>query len=99
MPDDGLAGTVRDCIQNGEEVRCQLAVLCFDGEVVLVVAHDGDQHFLGEAEVLAFKAAGDDGRPLGKVRHLVDQGVVLAPAGVVHGAADAVERLANRVAA
>ena len=71
----------------------------FDREVVLVVAHDGDEDFFGEREVVGVEAAGEDGGPLGHVGHLVDEGVVFAPAGVGKGAADTVEGLADGVAA
>jgi hypothetical protein len=46
----------RPGVEHGEKVRGQLAVGAFDGEVLLVVAHDGDQHFFGEIEILGSKS-------------------------------------------
>ena len=71
----------------------------FDREVLLVVAHDGDEDLFGEFEVGGLEAAEEDVGPLGEVGDGVDEGLVLAPACAGDGAGDVVESLADFVAA
>src|SRR5204863_6842271 len=47
-------------IDDGQKVRSQLAVLLFHGEILLVVAHDGDQDFVREAQKGGIEIALDD---------------------------------------
>ena len=52
VADDGFALGVGNGVEHGEKVRREFAVRVLDGEVLLVVAHDGDQDFLGQGEEL-----------------------------------------------
>ena len=67
-------------VQHGEEVRQQLAVGVFEREVLLVIAHHRDQHFVGQREKFGIEAAQNDGREFGQVDDGVEQRLVFAPA-------------------
>ena len=99
MADDGPAFVVDLSVEDGEEVGGELAGGVFDGEVFLVVAHDGDEDFLGEGEVLGLEVAEDDGGPLGEVEDGVDERLVWAPAGAGEVAGGGVKGLADGLAA
>ena len=47
MADDGFGCTVRLSVQNSKKMRSKCVRGILNGEVVLMVAHDGDQHFFG----------------------------------------------------
>ena len=93
VADDGAAFVVDLGVEHGQEVRGELAVRVFDREVLLVVAHHGDQHFFRQGEVLGLEVAEDDGGPLGEVDDGLDQRLVFAPAGAGDGAGGGVQGL------
>ena len=73
----------------------QPAVSVFKREVLLVVAHDGDQDLGGQREKLGIEAPKDNRREFGEVDDGVEQRLVFAPARTWDGAGGSVERLAN----
>ncbi len=86
-------------VEDGEEVRRELAVGVFEREVLLVVAHDGDQDFGGQREILGIEAAENYRGTLGQVDNRVEQGLVFAPARAGNRAGGGVEGLADAVLA
>ena len=66
-------------IHHRDEVRRQLAVGIFHRQILLVMPHHGDQHFLRQVQITAIEAAKDRGRELGDVDQRVQQiGIRLA---------------------
>jgi hypothetical protein len=65
--DDALR--VAGDIDDREEVRGEVSVLFLDGELFLVIAHDGYQDLVGEAEKGGIKVALDDGGKLVEISH------------------------------
>ncbi len=53
---DGFAFGVGDGVEHGEEVGRELAVGVFHREVLLVIAHDGDEDFFGQGEELGCRS-------------------------------------------
>ena len=74
-------------------------LLIFDREVLLVVAHHGDQNFFRQRQVFGLEVAEQHGWPLGKVGDLLHQGLVFTPASLGKSAGRGVERLADAMAA
>jgi len=91
----GFAFFVDLDVEDGEEVGQQLAVRAFDGEVLLVVSHDGDQHFFRQGQILGLEVAEDDAGPLGEVYDGLDERLVFTPARSGDGACHLVEGLAD----
>ena len=77
---DGFALGVGHRVEHGEEMGREFSAGVFHREVLLVVAHDGDQNLLGKSEKLAVKASEDDRRRFGEIDYGVEQRLVLAPA-------------------
>ena len=46
-------------VKYGKEMRSQLSICILQGEIFLVVAHDGDQYFFRKTEIALVKAAED----------------------------------------
>ncbi len=80
-------------------MRSELAVCVLHGEVLLVIAHDGDEHLFGKLEVRGLESAQQNCRPFGQVRHGIDERLVLAPARAFDLARDSIERLADLLSA
>ena len=57
------------CIDHGQEVRRKLAAFLFHGEVFLVVAHDGDENFVGQAQERWIEGALNNARVFVEVGH------------------------------
>ena len=98
VANDVAPGVVYLRVEHGKEVRGQFAVRAFNGEVLLVIAHDGDEDFFRQREVFSFKLAENNRGPLGKVNNRFDQRFVFAPACAGDGARGRIECLANRLA-
>jgi len=96
---DGFAFGVCDGVKHGEKVRREFAVSIFNGEILLVVAHDGDEDFLGESKELAVKVSEDDGGSFGEIDDGVEQFLIFAPACAVNFADRGVEGFADFVLA
>ena len=47
-------------IQHGQKMRRQRVLLVFDREVLLVVAHHGDQNFFRQCQVFGLEVSGQD---------------------------------------
>ena len=77
-----LRGSSRPEIADDQEPVQQPAVAIEQREVLLVLPHRQDQTFLRHREEGLVEAAGVDGGALDERRHLVEQRVVLAQAGV-----------------
>ena len=86
-------------VEHGEEMRQQLAVGIFQRKVFLVVAHHGDQNFIGKREKFGIEAAQNDRRKLRQVDDRVEQRLVFAPARAGDRSRRRVERLANALLA
>ncbi len=99
VANDGAAFVIDIGVEHGEEMRSQLAFRGFNGEVLLMIAHDGDEHFFGERKILALEIAQQYGWPLGEVQHRFNQPFVFAPARSGNGASGLVESFADRVTA
>src|SRR5262249_21008910 len=66
-------------VEHGKEVRGQLSARVFHSEVLLMIAHYGDQHFLRQREEIAIEAAENHSRKLRKVHDSLQQLRVFAP--------------------
>ncbi len=77
---DGFAFGIGHRVEHGEEVRREFAVGIFHGEVLLVIAHDGDQDFFGKGEKFAVEVAEDDRRRFGEIDDRVEQFLIFTPA-------------------
>jgi hypothetical protein len=97
-PDQIRSGLVGLGIEDGKEVRRQFAGSVLDGEILLVVAHDGHQNLLGKRQEFGVEAAHQNRRPLGQVGDRVDQCMIFAPAGAGDGSSDPVQFLADALA-
>src|SRR5208337_2678584 len=99
VADNGLALRVYLGVEHGEEMRGELSAGSFNGEVLLVIAHHGDQNLFGQGQVLRLKITEDHRWPLGEMNDGLDKRFVLAPSGARDGARGRVERLANGLSA
>ena len=97
--DGGFALFIHLDVEHGEEVRQQLAVRTLDSEVLLVVAHHGDQHFFRQRQILGLEVTKNHSRPLGQMNDGFNQRLVLAPARSGNSARCRIESLANDTAA
>ncbi len=82
-------------VQHGQKVRREAAPGILDRKILLVVAHDRDQNFLGQLQKFRIERTQDRRRPFGQVDHGVEQRLVFAPARAGNGASGGVESLAN----
>ncbi len=76
-------------------MRRKLAACILHSEVLLVVAHHRHQHFFRQIQIRALKPTQQHLRPLGQMRHLVDQLLILTPACTFYRTCHTVQRLAN----
>ncbi len=79
VPYDRRAFFVRLRIQHRQKMRRQLALCIFHREILLVIAHHRHQNLFRQSQILALKVAQNHARPLGQVRHRLNQRFVLAP--------------------
>ena|SRR5947199_4990863 len=82
-------------IEHGKEMRQELAAGIFKREILLVIAHHRDQHFLWKREELRIKAAENDRRKFCQVHDGTEQWIVFAPARAGNRTRRGIERFAN----
>ena len=86
-------------VEHREKVRRQLSVGVFEREVLLVIAHDGDQNFGGQREKFGIEVAENYRGEFRKVDDGVEQRLVFAPARAWNGARRGIERFADALLA
>ena len=64
-------------IDDRQKLRRKFSILLFHGEVLLVVAHDGDENLVGQAEERGIELALDDRRMLVEINHQSAQARIL----------------------
>ncbi len=86
-------------VEHGEKVRQQLPVGVLDREILLVIAHHGDEHFGGQREEFGIEAAENHRRTLREIDDRVEQRLVFAPARAGNGSRGGIERFADALLA
>ena len=67
----------------------------FEGKILLMITHHGDQNFFGKRQVLFLEAPESNAGPLRKMSDGIDQRMILTPANSGDSAGSCVEGLAN----
>ena len=78
MSPANLASLIAIEIDDGQEVRRHGSLLCLHREILLVVAHDGNQHFARQGEEFLPKPAPQHGGAFGLIDNQVEQLLVLS---------------------
>ena len=78
MPAANLAPLIAIEVDDGQEVRRHGPLLCLHREVLLVVAHDGNQNLIRQGEEFLPKPAPQHGGAFGLVDNQVEQFLVLS---------------------
>ena len=99
MANDGLTRRIHLGIKDSDKVWRQRMLCIFHREILLVVAHDGHQHFFRQGQVFRLEVARQHAGPLGEMGDLLDQGFIFAPACARQRACRRVQRLADALAA
>src|SRR5271165_6718988 len=86
-------------IEHREKVGQQFVAFIFEREILLMVAHDGDQHLVRQREELGVEAAENDRRKLSEIHNRAEESVVVAPVRARYGSRRSVESLADALLA
>src|SRR5215469_14156812 len=82
-------------IKHGKKMREKLPFRSFERKILLVIAHDGDQHLFRQGKELGIKATDNHRREFGEVYYGIEQRFVFAPAPSWNGARGGIESLAD----
>ena len=77
---NGFALGIGNRVEHSKKVRRELSVGILNREVLLVVAHHGDQNFFGQREKFAIEVAEDDRRSFGEIDDGIEQSLIFSPA-------------------